>query len=141
MSLIKASQEFRTILDFSHNKISKHKVRQALRTVEVQEVVCNQDTKSYTFVENDINVGMYQIRLSFYALSTEQRSKLKEYGGFKVEIFERSKSKSRSINLSHDKRFKDQYWVKLNNDYKIRMDTLTDIIIHTKRLDELKIFL
>ena len=56
MSLIKASQEFRTILDFSHNKITKHKVRKALRTVEVHELVCNENTKSYTFVENDINV-------------------------------------------------------------------------------------
>lgn len=138
MSLIKGKTEFRTILDVN-SKASKNQINKALRQVEVIELVCNEDANHYTFVENDIVVGMYNIRLEFYSISTEQRSRLKEYGGFKVSIYENNNSTG--IKLNRDKRFKNQYWVKLNQDYKIRTNILTDIIMYTKRLDELKLFL
>lgn len=145
MSLIKGRQEFRTILDFNgKNKISKNKIRQALREVEVCELVCLPDTSIYTFVENDITVGMYQIRLSFSSVdSSRSRNRLREYGGFRVAVYERSKKGNvlHNINLFNDRRFKSQHWVETNKDYNLRMKHLVDIIIHLNRLNRLKMFL
>lgn len=140
MTLIKGKQEFRTILDFSKGKISRNMIQQALRKVEVRELV--QDSNHYTFIENDIIVGMYQIRLSFSSLDAiENRSRLREYGGFRVSIYERKNKAIQNTNLLRDKRFKEQYWVNLNKNYDIRMKNLVDIILYLKRLNNLKIFL
>lgn len=142
MALIKGKQEFRTILDFSKEEISKNKVKRALREVEVCEVSQIPDTNSFTFVENGIKIGMYQVQLIFPWLSAERnRKRLREYGQFKIAIFECRGKIQKNINLSIDKRFKNQYWVDLNKDYEIRMKTLTDIIMYIKRLDNLKMFL
>lgn len=142
MSLIKGKQEFRTILDFSKGKISKNMIKRALRSVEVRELVQLPDSTSYTFVENDISVGMYRIRLSFSSLdSSRTRTHLREYGGFKIAIYEHSGNMLRNINIENDRRFKRQYWVQCNKDYGIRMKTLTDVIMYVKRLNNLKMFL
>ena len=141
MSLINGRQEYRTILDFSKQKISKTKVKRALSRADVIEIERDAGNNSYNFIENEINVGMYQIRLSFYSLSTEKRTKLKEYGGFSVVLYEKLRENKRYIDLSYDERFKDQYWVKPNKDYKIRMKNLIDIIMYTQRLDKLKMLL
>lgn len=142
MALIKGKQEFRTILDFSKDKISKNKVKRALREAEVHEVTELPDSNSFTFVENGIKIGMYQIQIIFPWLSADRkRTRLREYGGFKVAIFERRGNIIQNINLSTDRRFKHQYWADLNKDYDIRMKNLTDIIMFVKRLDSLKMFL
>lgn len=142
MALIKGKQEFRTILDFSKDKISKNKVKRALREAEVRELVQLKDSNTHTFVENDIKIGMYRIRLFFSSIdSSRDRSRLKEYGGFRVAIYECRGNVIQNINLSTDRRFKHQYWADLNKDYDIRMKNLTDIIMFVKRLDNLKMFL
>lgn len=140
MSLIKGKIECRTILDFSNDTVSKNKIQRALRSAEVIEMLCH-DHNSYTFIENDIKVGMYNIKLAFYSLNTEGRSKLKEYGGFSIMVYENSKVKPKSINLSKDTRFKHQYWVPLASNYKVRMKHLTDAIHYTQRLNQLSAFL
>jgi hypothetical protein len=140
MTLIKGKQEFRTILDFSKEKISRNMVQQALRKVEVRELV--QDCNNYTFIENDIIVGMYQIRLSFSSMDASvDRSRLREYGGFRISIYERKNKAIQNTNLLRDKRFKNQYWIYLNKNYDIRMKNLVDIILYLKRLNNLKMFL
>lgn len=144
MSLIKGKQEFRTILDFSKEDISKNLVKQALREAEVCEVARLPESGSSTLVENYIIVGMYQIHLLFSSIDAgNHRSKLKEYGGFRVAIYERNRKGNvlQNINLDRDRRFKTQYWAKLNHGYDIRMKNLVDIIIHLKRLNNLKMFL
>lgn len=142
MALIKGKQEFRTILDFSKEKISKNKVKHAIREAEVRELVQLKDSNTHTFVENEIKIGMYSIRLFFSSIdSSRDRSRLKEYGGFRVAIYECKNNVFRNINLSTDRRFKQQYWLNLNEHYSIRMKNLTDIIMFIKRLDNLKIFL
>lgn len=140
MSLIKGKQEFRTILDFSKDKLSKNMIKQALRGVEVHEVSFLPESNTYTFVENEIRVGMYTIRLLFSSVSAETRTQLKEYGGFRVAIYEHKNKSLKNINLDKCKLFKGQYWLSLNDGYDIRMNNLTDIIMHLKRLDNLKIF-
>lgn len=140
MTLIKGKQEFRTILDFSKGKISRNMVQQALRKVEVRELV--QDYNNYIFIENDIIVGMYQIRLSFSSMDASvDRSRLREYGGFRISIYERKNKAIQNTNLLRDKRFKNQYWIYLNKNYDIRMKNLVDIILYLKRLNNLKMFL
>lgn len=142
MSLIKGKQEFRTILDFTKGKISKNMIKRALRQVEVHEVTQLPGSESYTFVENGIRIGMYQLQIIFPSVSADrQRTRLREYGGFKVGIFERKGKTLCNINVTTDKRFKDQYWTSYNKDYQIRMKNLTDIIMYLKRLDNLKSFL
>jgi len=145
MGLIKGKQEFRTILDFSSkDKVSKNKVKEALRKAEVREVVIGEDPNHYTFIGNDITVGMYQVRLIFSSIEAGySRAKLKEYGGFRVAVYERSRKGNMltNINLFNDKRFRDQYWVKLNQDYQVRMKNLVDIIVYLHRLNGLKMFL
>ncbi len=140
MSLIKGKQEFRTILDFSKDKVSKNMIKRALRDVEVRELVPIPDSESYNFVENNIRIGMYQVRLFFSSVDADvTRTQLKEYGGFRIAIYERKRKTLQNISLNH-KLFKNQYWVPLNKDYNIRMTNLTDIIMYLKRLDDLKTF-
>lgn len=143
MSLIKGKQEFRTILEFSKEKLSKNKVREALRSAEVVEVV-RLDNNGHTFVENMINVGMYQVRLFFSSIDAgPTRSRLKEYGKFRIAVYERSSfgKSMNNINLTKDRRFKTQYWAKLNEDYNLSITNLVDVIIYLNRLDNLKMFL
>jgi hypothetical protein len=142
MSLVKGRQEFRTILDFSKEKLSKNKIKTALRQVEVLEYARGQD--STLFIENNIKIGMYNIRLLFSSCDADKnRNRLKEYGGFQVAIYERNRKCNiiQNINLLKDKRFKNQYWTNLNNGYNIRMKNLIDIIIFTERLNKLRMFL
>lgn len=143
MSLIKGKQEFRTILDF-HGKLSKNKIREALRHAEVQEVVYREDDSVNTFVENLINVGMYQVRLIFSSLDAgRNRSRLREYGKFRVGVYERTGfgKSMHNISLAKDRRFKNQYWVDMNKDYNLRINNLIDIIMYLHRLNNLKVFL
>jgi hypothetical protein len=142
MSLVKSKQEFRTILDFSKGKLSKNKIKNSLREAEVLEYTQHGDAIS--FVTNDIQIGMYQIRLCFYSVNAEQsRNRLKEYGGFRVAIYERHRRSNaiQHINLDKDKRFNGQYWTKINKGYNLRMKHLVDIIMFTNRLNKLKMFL
>lgn len=144
MSLVKGKQEFRTILDFSEGKLSKNKVKNALRKAEVLEMVRLENSNTYCLIENDIRVGMYQIRLSFSTMDSScTRSKLREYGGFRVNIYERNRKGNtiQYINLAKDKRFHYQKWTKLNHDYSVRIKNLVDIIMYVSRLNQLKMFL
>lgn len=144
MSLIKGKQEFRTILDFSKGRMSKNKVREALRHTEVLECVYREEDSTHTFVENLINVGMYQVRLIFSSVdAVNVRSRLKEYGKFRIAIYERSRHGNvvHNISLAKDKRFTNQYWVDLNKDYNLRINNLVDIIMYLHRLNSLKMFL
>lgn len=144
MSLVKGKQEFRTILDFSKDKLSKNRIKNALRKVEVLERVQNKDSNTISFIENDIVVGMYQIRLSFDYLDADRtRTRLREYGGFRIAVYERHRKTNiiQNINLLADKRFKNQYWASLNSGYNLRIKNLIDIVMFVSRLNNLKMFL
>lgn len=142
MSLIKAKQEARIILDFSKGKISKNLIKQSLRETEVVELHNNEDGQC-TLIDNYIKVGMYDIHLNMNCPPTSDKNKLREYGCFRVAIYENSPINNviKHINEKHDRRFKDQYWVKLNQRGMLRIKNLIDIIMFTKRLNNLKMFL
>lgn len=138
MSVIKGVQQHRTVLDFSKGKVSKNLVKQALRRAEILEMVSSQNTT--VFIENSIQVGMYSIVLRFpYEGVYPDKSRLKDYGKFGVTIHE--VGSNCAINLSKDKRFKNQYWVSPNKDFNLLMKNLTDIVVYCSRLDKMKMFL
>lgn len=142
MGLIRGKQEFRSILDFSAENISKNFVKQSLREVEIEGLV-RSESGHYTYIENQITVGMYQIQLSFQSVEgPDSKSKLKDRGSFRVAIYEQKRSNVlKNINLDRDKRFSHQYWVKLNHQSDIKINSLADIIVYLHRLDRLKLFL
>jgi hypothetical protein len=144
MSLIKGKQEFRTILDFSTSDISKNRIKQSLRQTEVLELIQHEGSSVYTLIENDIIVGMYQIRLFFnHRECTQSRTRLREYGGFRIAIYERNRKGTvlQNINLNKDSRFKNESWVTLNNNHNLHSKDLVDIIMLLQRLNNLKMFL
>lgn len=143
MSLVKGTQETRTILDFSDGKISKNKVKTALRDAEVLEIIPEEELSRVKFIDNLIRVGMYEIMLDLYPADHMQgRNKLKQYGRFSISMYERGgNDELHWIQLHSDKRFKDQYWTKLNESDNLRMKNLVDIIMIVKRLNNLKMFL
>ena len=96
------------------------------------------------FLENDIIVGMYQIRLFFNHREVGQhRTRLRDYGGFRIAIYERTRKGTvlHNINLNKDSRFKHETWIDLNKDCNVRIKNLVDIIILLQRLNSLRMFL
>jgi hypothetical protein len=82
---------------------------------------------------------MYRISLLLPpAISRFTSHKLKEFGDFKIKIFETGNKSAREINLRQDGRFKEQHWVQKNN-YALK--DLEEIIYHCKRLNYLKAFI
>lgn len=141
MSLIKGKQEFRTILDFSINT-SKRQIKQSICQADVLELIHHEG--SNTFIENYIVVGMYQIRLIFnYHDADLRRTRLAQYGGFRIAIYERTRKGTvlQNINLNKDSRFKNELWIDLNNNSNLRTKNLVDIIILLHRLNNLSMFL
>jgi hypothetical protein len=137
MTLIKSSPEERTILDFSKGEISKNMIKSALRSAEVLEHIKSEN--SFTWIDNYIKIGMYQISLQFYERNlVNSRRKLREYGSFDIVISERYRGDNAIIDRNKDVRFKSQYWIK---NHKLRMKDLVDVIMFIKRLNNLKAFL
>lgn len=133
MTALRVKEEHRVILDFSHGKYSKNKIKHLLQNCQVSVF---EEEDENTIVENDIKVGMYtvQLHLSFIRLL----GKLKQFGDFEVSIFD---CNGHSIDLKKDGRFQDQYWVSSNSSRQLRIKHLVDIISHCKRLDRLRVYL
>lgn len=143
MSLVKGKQEWNTILDVSRRpRVSKNYVVNALRKADVLEL--QPAGSSLNMVENDIRIGMYRIKLCFADMdSSRPRQRLRQYGGFKVTIFEGKEGDEQSykyIPIHSDRRFHGQYWLSSVSKYNVRMKTLVDIVMHCARLNKLKAF-
>jgi hypothetical protein len=136
MSVGKGKLESRTILDFSRSKISKNYIKNSLRSVKLSDFNLYENT--ITYINNEIKIGMYNIRLHFIdrAPIYQDKRPLKDCGKFNINI--REAKSEEDINLSRDKRFKDQYWL---GDESMKINTLTDVIMYCSRLNDLKPFL
>jgi hypothetical protein len=139
MTAIRAHQERRTILDFSNGKYSKNRIKQALRTCNIESIKQGSGRDEYTFFTNEIKVGMYTIRLHLPFDSSKNWHKLRDYGDFEISIHESPSAPG--VNLSRDSRFKSQYWSPKNYFGGLRIKHLIDIIAYCHRLDKLKAFL
>ncbi len=143
MSLIKGTSEFRTIIDFSQQKLSKNLIAKSIRNAEVLEAV-KASENSYTFIHNSIKVGQYNIHLVFpYLDASQSRNQLRQYGKFKVEITVNTRTNTKKFNHVNLKSplFKEQPWANLNDDgYNLRMKDLPEIVMYFKRLENLAVF-
>ena len=143
MTKVRGKIERRTVLDFGRGKVSKNHIRQALRRAEVPEIIfTNNDC---TFIDNCIQVGMYQICIvpkvrSPFEFLDSPKTKLKDYGGFTIEIFEKTNDRLKPINCQKDGRFKEQKWASLAYTYDVRMKHLLEMILHCSRLNNLRVF-
>lgn len=149
MTAIKSRIAFRTILDFSNENVTKSLVRRELRETNVPEAELNDQT--ITYINNQIQVGMYTILLVFpdSSQSIEEgnlRSRLREYGDFLIRISENSPVMDQGkkydflqeIDITRDRRFRTQRWSHYST---FNMTDLTEVIMYCHRLDSVKAFL
>jgi hypothetical protein len=139
MTAIKAKSELRTILDFSTEKCSKNRIKQALRNCSI--VSLDESGTECTLYLNEIKIGMYTVVLLLPFDSSTRWNRLKDYGDFEIKIYESADPKANSINLKKDQRFSNQYWVSKNFFGQLRIKHLVDIIAHCYRLHRLRAFL
>jgi hypothetical protein len=144
MSVNKVKHEYKIILDFTNKKLSKTEVKRSLSDIEIAALYKSEENNllddQLICVENEIKVGMYKISIVLPpAIQRNTSHKLKDFGTFRVQIFEDGKV-CREINLKRDGRFKEQYWTQKNN-CGLKVKDLTDIICHCNRLDNLKAFI
>lgn len=146
MSAVKCKHEYKTLLDFSktERRVSKNLVKQMLRQAELPSYRNSGNEIIYTNYE--INVGMYHIHLLLNADEFVAQTKLKDYGSFSFELTEEILGQPKNeydmrnvIWVERDSRFKHQYWSDRNK--SIRINDLVNMIIHCKRLSNLKAFL
>jgi hypothetical protein len=159
MSTHKIKYEYRTILDFSGEKLNKTNIKKMLNSTEVVdvEIPLKRSREGYIkitedndliYIRNEINVGMYKIRLlvsSRYQTKSGHSYKkdthhLKEYGGFKIQIFQIGSRSIYEIDLDKDSKFRRNGWRKKNMQGELKSDDLTDIIMFCHRLHNLRAY-
>lgn len=139
MTAIRSHEEPRTVLDFSHGKSSKNKIKQALDTCHLASLEEKRENEVILYL-NTIKVGMYIIKIQLpYDLVGPR--KLKEFKDFEIAIYDSLDPKAKRIDLKRDSRFRGQEWVSHNSFGNLKMKHLLDAICYCKRLDRLKAFL
>ena len=141
MCLVKAKQEYRTILDVSERKrVSKNFVRQSLRKAEIYDFLIDGTTTKVLGNE----MGMYLIKIDFsYLDSSKPRRHLREYGGVGVTIFEGKQDNPNSwkaVRIERDKRFCFKEWLVPAATYSLRLNDLVDVVVHCSKLNKLRVF-
>jgi len=139
MTAIRSHEEPRTVLDFSHGKSSKNKIRQALDTCYLASLEEKKENE-VTLYLNTIKVGMYSIKIQLpYDLVGPR--KLKEFKDFEIAIYDSQDPKAKRIDLKKDPRFRGQEWISSNSFGNLKIKHLVEVVFHCKRLDKLKAFL
>lgn len=139
MTAIRSHEESLTVLDFSHGKISRNKIKNSLNACCVASLVETEENEVTLYI-NSIKIGMYTIELRLpYDLDGSRL--LKEFKDFEIAIYDSADPKAKSIDLKRDPRFRNQEWVSHNffGNFKIRH--LVEAIFYCRRLDKLKAFL
>lgn len=140
MTVIRAKNERRIVLDFSDDKLSKNKIKQALRDLEISILEYSPENNTNTFIQNEIKVGMYIISVCLGDMNIQSdKYKLRDFGIMNVSI--RENNSFSPIDVYQDGRFKKQYWCQTYPVNGLKIKHLVDIIHHCRRLDNLKIFL
>ena len=143
MSVVRARFEDKMILDFSEGKVTRNRIRQSLRDVEVIEQL--QVGSIIMLRDNFIKVGMYKINIFPNAVSTEPRAHLRDYGSLGISIYEHRTRAGQPywqiIEPRKDARFKKQLWVKRTKGFRIRIKHLEEIIYYCHKLNRLRAFL
>lgn len=140
MSANKVKHEFRTILNLGSDILSKHKIQKILRDTRVTSKEFTGNTA--TCIENQINMGVYLIRLEFnhFKITQNNPDKLRDYGRFSIRLYENLRGALIEVNLEKHSIFKDRKWVKRNLDGGLRISDLVEAIHLCGRLERLKAF-
>lgn len=145
MTAVKCKQEYKTLLDFSKptRRVSKNLVKQLLRQAEMPAYrKCDNEVIHTNY---EINVGAYHIHLLFNEDGPDVKKKLRDYGSFTYELYERVLNRPEDdeiqniIWVERDRRFKSQYWS--NRNKCLRIKDLVNLIVYCSRLSNLKAFL
>jgi len=127
----------KTILNFSDGKVTRSKLRKSLSAAKFIPSVCRGEGLRFSFVDNEILVGMYKIRI---LLNWEKEGQfLRNYGGFQIRVYQGDEEQE--IDLDSDRRFNFQSWIYLNQNSKLKIKHLAEIILYCQRLNKLKAFL
>ena len=134
----------KTLLNFSNQKLNRHRITQALR--QVTPLVSNENVKPWLRCDNDIIIGMYVLRL--YTAEHMKSLSARKWKTFGFSIYEKTTRGERILNLQTHNLFKDQYWSKYDVlghggatiGPGMTTKDLTNIIMHCSRLDKLKAF-
>lgn len=139
MTAIRSHEESRTVLDFSHGKVSKNKIKKALDNCYLTSLEESEENE-VTLYRNSVKVGMYtiEIRLPY---DLEGPRKLKEFKDFEISIYDSGEHKSKCIDLNRDHRFRCQEWTQSNSFGNFKVRHMIEAIYYCKRLDKLKAFL
>lgn len=140
MSANKVKHEFRTILNLGSDMLSKHKIQKILRDTKVTSKELNGSIA--TAIDNQIDIGMYLIRLQLNHFKIEQNNpdKLRDYGRFGIRVYENCKGILTEVNLRKHSIFKDREWAKRNFNGALRISDLVEAIFLCGRLERLKAF-
>lgn len=141
MSAIQIKQETKTILNFN-DKLSKRNIYNSFKEIDfVSSYYSDEDKpKCLVLVNNDINVGMYKIRVSLLDILSDNK-KLYQHKNFKIAIFENSNKLKKEINLKKDLRFKFYKWGQANDAWHLSIKDLVNVIYLCSKLDDLKSYL
>lgn len=136
MSASKVKHESNIILNLQSWGISKNKVTKILRHTVLPE--CKVKGSHIVYFDNRIEVGMYRIDLILDQLKSGNH--LKDYGRFSVKIFEKVREGYEEIRIKRDDRFSDCIWLHNNEQHRLTISDLTEIILRCAELDRLKLF-
>ena len=139
MTAIRSHEEPRTVLDFSHGKSSKNKIKRELDLCSLASLEEDKENE-ITLYRNTIKVGMYTIQIQLPFDLTGPR-KLKEFKDFEIAIYDSPDPKAKRLDLKRDVRFKSQEWISHNSFGNLKVRHLVEAVAHCKRLDRLKAFL
>lgn len=141
MSASKIKHEFRTIIDLNHSNrnLTKHKIYKMIKEVNV---VLQEQGIYPTYIDNQINIGVYTIRLILNrnCAKCDSPNKLKDYGNFSIKIYENYKTGLLELDINKYSLFKEQNWIRKNQEDSLCIKDLISAILFCNRLDRLKIF-
>lgn len=141
MTAIKTKHE-QHIIDLSRKKVSKSSLQKTLKRTKLRSMIRKEDGISVTLFITKIKVGVYDIHLNIYDFTGYQFDKdlkLPKARPFDIAITE--SNNDFPIDLNVDSTFKNQPWVKINNEKNLNVDSLIESIMHCKRVSEMKAFL
>ena len=134
MTAITGRLQNNTILDFSRGKFSKNKIKKLLQNCEIKCFSPGSKLNEVIHHVNIVKVGMYNIRI-ILPYDSSNHSKLKDYD-FIISIRD-----NKYIDLEHDIRFKNEYWIHKNCLGTLKSKHLIDAIAYCCRLNQLNYFL
>lgn len=141
MSAIKNKKQSKTILVVNPIKWSKEQLDKRLNSLRLKKLLYLDRDQDLVFIDNDIIIGMYKVRLCFSFLDRFSSTKQLKASKFKIQIFELSNFGEKEIIAHDDPRFKHYLNASNNLKYKSSIENLSNIVYACAKLDSLKLFL